>query len=185
MPYGVVSDDAPTVIAGFYTLSALSVRLESLRPDIVKRFPRYPNVPATLIGRLAVDRAFRRRGLGEHLLLDALQRSLKVSRTIGSAAVVVDAKDADARPFYGRYGCVPFTDQPMRLLLPMKTIQRLFPGPDRCRRMTDSGQRFAASDDPPTMIAIQSDGPEVWSPKSEAGMSHWVNIPPPPPSLCR
>ena len=58
-------------VAAYYTLSATSVPLADLPPEDAKRLPRYPTVPAVRIGRLAVDRRFQRRGLGEAMLADA------------------------------------------------------------------------------------------------------------------
>ncbi len=79
-------------------------------------------MPATLIGRLAVDQANRGLRLGERLLIDALRRSLTASQTVASVAVIVDAKDTAGVAFYLRYGFLPFPDQPLRLFLPMKTV---------------------------------------------------------------
>ena len=67
----------------------------------------------------------RGRGLGERLLIDALQRSLAASRSVASVAVIVDAKDEAGATFYARYGFIAFPDQPLRLFLPMKTIAAL------------------------------------------------------------
>ena len=59
--------------------------------------PKYPLLPAILIGRLAVSTLFRGRGWGETLLYDALRRCLTGSTPLASIAVVVDAQDlADA-----------------------------------------------------------------------------------------
>ena len=62
-------------VAGYYTLAAASVLLSALSPEIQKKLPRYPSVPTVLMGRLAVDRAFRGQGLGGALLADGLHRS--------------------------------------------------------------------------------------------------------------
>jgi GNAT superfamily N-acetyltransferase len=111
-------------IGGFYTLSSTAVKLAELPAALTRRLPRYPLVPATLLGRLAVDLRWRGRGLGRHLLADALYR---VARSeIASFAVFVDAKDEAARRFYERESFLPFPDQPMKLFLPMKDIARLF-----------------------------------------------------------
>jgi GNAT superfamily N-acetyltransferase len=120
--------DQATVVAAFYTLSATAVRLQSVPAEVAKKLPRYPDVPATLLGRLAVGQDHQRHGLGEHLLIDALRRSMHASRTIGSVAVIVDAKDDRAKGFYLHYGFIPLPEQPARLFLPMKTIERLFGG---------------------------------------------------------
>jgi GNAT superfamily N-acetyltransferase len=115
-----------TKIAGFYNLSAHSVRLLDLPNEIAKKLPRYPDVPATLLGRLAVSTEFRGEGIGELLLVDALKRVLATTKQIASAAVVVDAKDENARRFYLRYGFIPLPTQPNRLFYPVKAIVKLF-----------------------------------------------------------
>lgn len=121
----VLSGAEPQDIAGYYTLAATSVLLNDLPPDIAKRLPRYPAVPATLLGRLAVASRYQGRGLGELLLMDVLRRSLDSSRTIGSAAVITDAKDDDAQRFYEKYDFRPFQGIPRRLFLPMATVKLL------------------------------------------------------------
>lgn len=111
-----------SAVVGYYTLSASAIELIELPETIARRLPRYPLIPATLLGRLAVDERWQGRGLGEHLLLDALFRSLRSE--IASYAVVVDARDDRAIRFYERYG---FTGLGigMRLFLPMSTVARL------------------------------------------------------------
>ena len=111
---------------GFYTLSAISVDIGSWPEDVAKTLPRYPVVPATLLGRLAIDRQLQGREAGEHLLMDALHRSWQASRQVASVAVVVDAKDNRAVEFYTRYDFTPFVDLPTRLFLPMSVIEQLF-----------------------------------------------------------
>ncbi len=117
-------------VLGYYTLSALSLALGRLPLEARKKLPRYPDVPATLLGRLAVDRSCRGAGmrLGEHLLVDALMRSVEVSAQVASYAVVVDVLSVQPDPigFYLRYGFRALPDQPRRLFLPMETIRRLF-----------------------------------------------------------
>jgi len=123
--YVLVPERTPREIAGFYTLSSSSVRLSDWPESVRKKLPRYPLVPVTLIGRLAVSLSHTRHRLGERLLIDALQRCHVASRTVASIAVIVDAKDAGVATFYARYGFVAFPDQPLRLFLPMKTIGTL------------------------------------------------------------
>jgi GNAT superfamily N-acetyltransferase len=112
-------------ILGYYTLSALGVDIGAWPEDVARKLPKYPFVPVTLLGRLAVDTRLRGKGMGEHLLMDALRRALQASRDVASVAVVVDAKDGSALAFYRRYGFLPFPDQPNRLFLPMAVIERL------------------------------------------------------------
>jgi ribosomal protein S18 acetylase RimI-like enzyme len=115
----------PTRIRGYYTLSAYSVKLTDLPEDVRKRLPKYPDMPAALLGRLAVDAQFRGQGHGEHLLLDAMQKVLTASETLGTLVLVVDAKDQQAAEFYQHFDFIPFPSQPLRLFLPLATIRRL------------------------------------------------------------
>jgi len=85
-------------------------------------------VPATLLGRLAVDRRYQRQGLGVFLLLDALARALRATGDVGSVAVVVDAIDEPARAFYERCEFIALPDQRRRLFLPMKSIAKMIGG---------------------------------------------------------
>jgi GNAT superfamily N-acetyltransferase len=116
----------PPSIAGYYTLSQFSIDFVLLPEALAKRLPRYPVVPATLLGRLAVSSVSRGQGLGETLLFDALHRSLLQSAHIASTGVIVDAKDEKAAAFYSKYGFTPIIDAEQRLFLPMRTIQQMF-----------------------------------------------------------
>lgn len=124
----VLYDSAEDRLAGYYTLSAVAVERSDLPPALTHRVAKYRVYPATLIGRLAVDREYQGRRLGGRLLLDALIRALAASREVASFAVITDAKDEDARSFYEYYGFQPLlTEQHgRRLFLPMETVKRLF-----------------------------------------------------------
>lgn len=111
-------------LGGFYTLSSTALRLADLPPDVVRRLPRYPLVPATLIGRLAIDRRCHGQGWGSFLLLDALYRCVRSD--IASFAVVVDAIDDEARAFYLHQSFLPLPDQPRRLFRRISDIAALF-----------------------------------------------------------
>jgi GNAT superfamily N-acetyltransferase len=118
-----VGDDSHEV-AGYYTLTATSIALDSFSQEIVRKLPRYPVVPAVLLGRLAVARTHQRRGLGSVLLADALKRTSRAE--FGVFAMVVDAKDEDAQRFYEHHGFVLLPGQARRLTLPISTaLQRL------------------------------------------------------------
>src|SRR5438105_8275352 len=121
----VLTPDGKT-IASYYTLSQYSVDLVELPKEIAAKLPKYPEVPATLLGRLAISSEFRGQKLGELLLLDALYLSLRQSQQVASAAVIVDAKDDAARRFYFRFDFVPLPDTQNRLFLPMQTINKVF-----------------------------------------------------------
>jgi GNAT superfamily N-acetyltransferase len=116
-----------TAVLGYYTLSASVIAPSDLEPVLQKRLPRYAALPAVLLGRLAVDQRQQGRGYGKVLLIDALQRSLRIQSQVGAVAVTVDAKDDAARSFYERYGFTRFVHHEYQLYLPMKTVEQLFP----------------------------------------------------------
>ena len=112
-------------IVGFYTLSAASITLECIPDPLQKKFPRYPDVPVTRLGRLAIDLEYQGMKLGELLLIDAISRAYEGSRQVGSTAVVVDAKHEKACSFYEHYGFIHFADDHLHLFLPMMSIEQL------------------------------------------------------------
>ena len=114
-----------TRVLGYYTLSASVVTLTDLPDELTRKLPRYPQLPVTLLGRLAVDQSARGQRLGEHLLLDALHRSRTHADEIAAMAVVVDAKDENAAAFYRHYGFIPLQAQPRRLYVPMRVVAQL------------------------------------------------------------
>ena len=122
----VLVEDGDNSVIGYYSLSATSILLDDLPEKTAKKLPGYPNIPATLLGRLAVDMHHKGRGYGEVLLVDALRRSFQAAMDVVSYAVVVDSKDDQARLFYEHYGFIAFPDHALRMFLPMQTIASLF-----------------------------------------------------------
>lgn len=117
----VAEGPEPHIVAGYYTLSSYGIDVGDLPAAESKKLPRYPIVPAALIGRLAVGLPYRGTGLGAHLLLDALARIIDVNNEVATHAIVVDAKGEAAASFYRKYGFRPFPSIPLRLFLPTAT----------------------------------------------------------------
>jgi GNAT superfamily N-acetyltransferase len=114
-----VALDEANEVAGFYTLAATSVPFASLPADMTKRLPRYPVVPAMLMGRLAVATKHQGKGLGRALIADALIRTDGFG--IGAFALIVDAKDEQAMHFYKANGFASIPDEARRMFLPIAT----------------------------------------------------------------
>ena len=113
-------------VAGYYMLTATSVALSALAAEIARKLPRYPVVPAALVGRLAVSRDYQRRGLGGVLMGDALLRAAPTE--LGVFAMLVDAKDEGAQRFYEHYGFTLLAGEQRRLCLPIALGLRRFEG---------------------------------------------------------
>jgi GNAT superfamily N-acetyltransferase len=118
--------DATDAIAGYYTLSAYTVYLRELPKEMAGKLPRYPLLPATLLGRLAVDREHKGRNLGRLLLMDALHRCWKNTAEVASIGVVVEAYDGAARSFYLHHEFLELAEHSNKLFIAMKTIERAF-----------------------------------------------------------
>ncbi|AWN44974.1 GNAT family N-acetyltransferase [Methylobacterium terrae] len=110
--------DTPSRILGYYTLCALAVSQGDVPAAARRHVPRYPQVSATLIGRLAVAREMQGRKLGSILLADALRRAFESAGTVGSSMVVVDALNEAVAVFYETFGFVRLPDS-LKLILPM------------------------------------------------------------------
>lgn len=124
-PFVLTQPGDPKVL-GFYTLSSSIIPVDELSQDLMKRLPRYGQLPVTLLGRLAVDRSAGGQGVGEFLLVDALRRSLEAAQQIAAMVVIVDAKNERAESFYRHFDFQPFQQTPLRLFLPMAQIAKLF-----------------------------------------------------------
>lgn len=113
----------PSVL-GFYTLSMALLESTLAAEVIGVRLPGYP-MPAALLGRLAIDQRAQGRGLGEALLLDALDRVAAVAENIGCVGVLVDAKDESVERFYARYDFVTVDDTawPRRMFVAIGTVR--------------------------------------------------------------
>jgi predicted GNAT family N-acyltransferase len=127
IPYVIFDRDRQKIV-GYYTLSMSGINLENLPPSVVKKLPKYPIVGVTLLGRLAVSDDYKGYGWGKLLLMDALYRSLSVSKTTASFAVVVDAIDDEAVKFYQRFEFQAFPDQSRKLFRTMANIAQTFGG---------------------------------------------------------
>jgi predicted GNAT family N-acyltransferase len=120
----VLCEPGKAEIVGYYTLTPTSVQVTTLPPEIAKTAARYPVVPAVLLGRMGVDQLFQRQHFGNHLLYDALRRTLRGE--FAFKVIVVDALHARAAAFYSHYGFTAVADNPLRLYLPMAHVRTLF-----------------------------------------------------------
>jgi GNAT superfamily N-acetyltransferase len=112
----VTGDETDRVVA-YYASSTASV----LRDAVPRRLQRNQpdELPAILLGRMAVDNRHAGRGLGAALLKHFMQKAIEVSAVVGVRLALVHAKDDEARRFYVRYGFVETTLDPLTLVMPL------------------------------------------------------------------
>ena len=110
-------------IIGYYTLSSCSLLLNNLPDELKNKLPRYPTIPAVLMGRLAVDINYQGKKIGASLLADALKRC--INSGIGAYALVVDVIDEKAKQFYLNYGFIECIDNPHTLFFIISNAKTL------------------------------------------------------------
>jgi ribosomal protein S18 acetylase RimI-like enzyme len=120
----VAVESGKTQVAGFFTVSAGSVRFDSIPDHIANRLPKYP-IPTIHIGRLAVDLRFQRRGLDEVLLVESLRKASIAANVIGAHVVDMIALNDKAKRFYAKYGFTEMLDDPKHLFLPMSVARQV------------------------------------------------------------
>ena len=123
--YVICDVDVPARVVGYYAIStAMEQRIALPNAKLRRGMPE--QIPLLLIGRLAIDRAFRGIGLGTELLSDALRRCLAASEIAGVRGVVAHAIDDDAVRFYQRHGFLisPLGERVM--VMPIETARSLF-----------------------------------------------------------
>ena len=114
--------DGPSII-GYYSISAHSVRRDHL-PEDVQAGP-YEDIPFLLLGRLAVDRRWQRKGYGDALVVHAFHTTRKAAAQIGILGMIVEAKDEKAAGFYEGFGFRGLTGTRHRFVLPITAMDAL------------------------------------------------------------
>jgi len=110
----VVASPSDTAVMGFYAISMAELISDDLPEKSRKRLPI--KVPVFRIGRLATSQGHQRKGIGEFMLFDAIDRAGRIAMDVGGVGLVVDAKPT-AVDFYQRYGFEPMVDHPLHLFL--------------------------------------------------------------------
>jgi GNAT superfamily N-acetyltransferase len=114
----LVDSDLPSEILGYYSLSAAQVDVGQLADADRKKLPRYP-IPCFRIGRLATSKSQQGKGIGKLLLACAVERGLNARRSVAGYALIVDAKNEQAKSFYIHFGFFVLNDSPLTLYLPL------------------------------------------------------------------
>lgn len=119
--YLLLDDDEGDRIAGYYCLSAGSVRREQAPASVARRAPE--PVPVVRMGRFAIAADYQGHGWGAELLREALLSAVSGADLIGARALLVDAIDDDARAFSRRFGFVESPINPLQLFKSLDEIR--------------------------------------------------------------
>ena len=120
----MVCGQGETEVVGYYTLVASQVEQSEATGKVKSGTSKHFPIPVCLIARLAVDRSEQGAGLGRSLLLDALQRSERASRSVAMRAVLVHTIDNEAAAFYARFGFKSASAEPLTLMVPLEAVRQ-------------------------------------------------------------
>jgi len=120
----LVDDENPSEIIGFFTLASCEILVDKLPRKYAKKYPT--RAPAAKLARLAVAKHIQKKGLGTYMMLDAMDRILRVAEHLGIIGFFVDAKNTEALIFYQQFGFISLPDNLLELFLPIATIRQAF-----------------------------------------------------------
>ena len=118
----LIDSQYPTDIIAYMTLVVCEVLADEIPHQWKKKYPQ--RIPAAKLARLAVSHAQQRKGYGQLMLIDALQKTLNVSYAMGIAGLFVDAKDIQAQAYYQQFGFLALPEQLDNLFMPLSTIAK-------------------------------------------------------------
>ncbi len=113
-------------VVGYYALATGGVA-HGQAPGRIRRNMPDP-VPVMILGRLAVDRAWRGRDLGRSLLRDAVLRTIQAAKIGGIRAILVHAISEEAKRFYQHYGFAASPIDPLTLMVTVADAEKALVG---------------------------------------------------------
>lgn len=120
----LINDDTPNKIIGYYTLTVCEIIPSDISDPRLQSYP-HP-IPAAKLARLAICENNQHSGFGKYLLMNAMERSVRISKDAGLVGMFVDAKDNDASTYYMKFGFIPTENNHLILYMPIATIRRAF-----------------------------------------------------------
>ena len=116
-----IREELPNCICGYYALTLTELENRHLPKAWRKKLPR--RIPGVRLRRLAVDKQYQGKGLGELLLVDVMIRAQRIYREAGGIGLFVDAIDEQAADYYRRFGFDASPDNPLLLFLPAQVVE--------------------------------------------------------------
>ncbi|MFI3905678.1 GNAT family N-acetyltransferase [Ochrobactrum sp. S1502_03] len=121
-------------LKGFYALNVHSVNYKDLPNHYAKNRPSHGSIPAAYISMIGVDSRFQGKGLGEILLVDAMQRVIRVADQIGISVIMLDVLECGnehntarrLKLYTEKFGFTSLSSNRLRLFIPVKTVRMAF-----------------------------------------------------------
>lgn len=110
-------------VIAYYTLAVGAVAASEVPGRICRNMP--DPIPVMVLGRLAVDKAYQRQGIGGGLLRDAVLRTVQAADIAGIRAILVHAISEEARRFYERHGFIPSPVDPLTVMIAISEARKM------------------------------------------------------------
>ena len=110
-----------TKVVGYYALGSGGIEIAAAPGRFRRNMPE--PIPVVVLGRLALDRRFKGRGLGRALFRDSAKRVLHAADSIGIRGILVHAISEDAKAFYIALGFEPSPLEPMTLMVTLADLR--------------------------------------------------------------
>jgi GNAT superfamily N-acetyltransferase len=118
----VIDEPSTRMVVAYYASSTASVMRAAAPRRIARDQPA--DLPAILLGRMAVDRRHQGKGLGTAMLKHFMTKAIEVSEIVGARLVLVHAKDEQAKDFYRHHGFIESPIDPLALMLLLPSTGR-------------------------------------------------------------
>jgi GNAT superfamily N-acetyltransferase len=120
-----VTTEDETDVVGYYALAGADIEPSEAPERVAEGLPKHRPISVVLLARLAVDSAHQSKGVGRSLLRYAMEQSAAAADIIGLRAIVVHAKDGEARNWYEKHGFEPSPTDPLHLIVLMKDVRAM------------------------------------------------------------
>jgi GNAT superfamily N-acetyltransferase len=89
-------------VIGYYAMCMGQIFSQEVIGSMRRNMPR--QIPAIILGRLAIDEKWQGKGLGKALLHDAVKRATRATQEISARLLIVHAISLNAEAFYQHHG---------------------------------------------------------------------------------
>ncbi len=122
--YVLIANSNPAAIVGYYTITPIHISQEIISGDKpkIKR-----EIPAILLGQIAIDAKYQGHGFGGLLLMNAQAKVSRASDLVGLRAMVLDARNEKLAAWYERHGFLRI-DLGLRMTKRIEVIRRELAG---------------------------------------------------------
>ena len=112
---------ADDVVVGYYALASGAVSAAAASSRFRRNMPE--PIPVAVLGRLAVDQAWHKQGIGRALFRDSALRVMQAAETIGIRGILVHAISDEAKVFYLALGLSESPLEPMTLMVTLTDLR--------------------------------------------------------------